>query len=186
MSYLILGLALFTGPHLIFPSWVALRSSLINRLGENGYKGVFSLLAISGIVLMVVGYSRMAFLQVYTPPQWGRHVTLILMAVSLILFAAANMPGNIKRVTRHPMMWGLVLWAVGHLLANGDKASLLLFGGLGVYGLLAMMSANLRGAQKQTYSVPVKKDVIIIAAGLVVYVVLVIVHPYLFGVAVYT
>ena len=55
-----------------------------------------------------------------------------------------------------------------------------------MYGLLAMMSATLRGAQKQTYAVPVKKDAIIIAAGLVVYVALVIVHPYLFGVAVYT
>lgn len=186
MNYLILGLILFAGVHLLLPSWPSLRAGLIKRLGENGYKGLFSLLAISGIVLMVVGYSRVAFLQVYTPPPWGRHVTLILMAVSLILFAAANMPGNIKRIIRHPMLWGLVLWAVGHLLANGDKASLLLFGGLGVYGLLAMMSATLRGAQKQTYAVPVKKDAIIIAAGLVVYVALVIVHPYLFGVAVYT
>ena len=92
MYYLILGLILFAGLHLLLPSWISFRGTLIKRLGENGYKGMFSLLAISGIVLMVVGYSRVAFLQVYTPPQWGQHVTLILMAVSLICFAAANMP----------------------------------------------------------------------------------------------
>ena len=183
MTYLIIGVVLFCGVHL-FPAIITMRQTLISRFGENAYKGLFSLIALTGIVFMVIGYSRAELIQVFNPPVWERNVTVILMLLSLILFAAANMPGNIKRVTRHPMLWGLVLWAVGHLLANGDKASLILFAGLGVFGLLAMLSANLRGATKQTHKVPLQKDIMIIVAGVVAYVVLAFAHPYLFGVAV--
>jgi len=183
MTYLIIGVALFCGMHL-FPAAAGLRQSLIARIGENPYKGLFSAIALAGIVLMVMGYSNAELIQVFSPPAWGRTATAILMLLSLILFAAANMPGNIKRITRHPMLWGLVLWAVGHLLSNGDRASLILFGGLGVFGLLAMLSANLRGATKQIHKVPYMKDIMIIVAGIVVYIVLIFAHPYLSGVAI--
>ena len=183
MTLLIIGLALFCGIHLL-PTITQLRLSLITRLGENGYKGLFSLVALSGIVLMVMGFRQVEPVQVYESPIWARTTTAIFMLLSLILFAAANMPGNIKRFTRHPMLWGLVFWAVGHLLSNGDLASLILFGGFAAYGVLAMLSANLRGASKQTEKVPLTKDIMVITGGIVVFVVLVLLHPYLFGVTV--
>jgi uncharacterized membrane protein len=183
MIYLLIGVALFCGVHL-FPAAVALRQRLILKIGENPYKGLFSILALTGIILVVIGYQRVELSHVYDPPVWGRTVTAILMLFSLILFAAANMPGNIKRFTRHPMLWGLVLWAVGHLLANGDKASVILFGSFAVFALIAMLSANIRGATKQTVKLPVQKDIMIIVSGVVVYVVLIFAHPYLFGVSV--
>lgn len=183
MTYLIIGVVLFSGIHL-FPTAAGLRRSLIARIGENPYKGLFSVIALTGIVLMVMGYSRAELTQVFSPPTWGRAANAILMLVSLILFAAANMPGNIKRITRHPMLWGLVLWAVGHLLSNGDQAALILFGGLGVFALLAMLSANLRGASRQTNKVSYAKDIMIVVAGTIVYVALVFAHPYFAGVAI--
>ena len=177
MGYLLAGLGLFTGIHLVFPALQPLRASMKNRLGDNGYKGLFSILALAGIVLMVVGYRQAEFSHVYTPPTWGRTLTGILMAFSLILFAAANMPGNIKRFTRHPMLWGLVLWSMGHLAVKGDVAAIILFGGLGAFALLAMMSANIRGAKKQSHTLPLRKDMMIIVAGLVVYVGIRFIHP---------
>ena len=182
MTYLILGIILFCGVHL-FPSAVSARLTLISILGENGYKGIFSLIAIGGVILMVVGYSNIEYTQIYIPPAWGRLATLVLMFVSIWLFAAANMSTNIKRLTRHPMLWGLVIWSFAHLLVNGDLASLILFAGLGCFGLLAMISANLRGAKKQIQKVPLVKEVMLIVAAVVGYGVLVVSHQYLSGVA---
>lgn len=184
MTLLIAGLALFIGIHLL-PTFEPLRDSLADKLGANAYRGVFSLLALAGLVLIVIGKGRAGFEPVYQPPSWGRLAPAILMLPALILLPAANMPTNIKRYTRHPMLWGVVLWAGAHLMANGDKASLLLFGSLGVYAVFDMISANLRGAQKSTTRYPIKKDLMVVAAGVIAYGVLVAAHPWLFGVAVH-
>lgn len=184
MFYLVTGLILFAGIHLL-PTSVTLRNSLIARLGENGYKGLFSLLSLAGIVLIVLGFSHASKVTLYQLPPALHLVTIVLMAFSMILFAAANMPTNIKRITRHPMLWGLVLWAIAHLLVNGDRAGVVLFGGMAIYGLLGMVSANQRGARKQEYKVPLPKEAITVIAGLVVYGVIIALHRTLFGVAVF-
>ncbi len=184
MTLLIIGLVIFIGIHLV-PTVVPLRAALIQGLGEKPYRGLFALVSLAGLVLIVIGKARADFVPVYDPPAWGRLVPAILMLPALILLPAANMPTNIKRFTRHPMLWGVTLWAAGHLLANGDQASLLLFGSLGAYAVFDMISANARGAVKSTTRYPVKKDVMVVVAGLVTYVVLVVAHPWLFGVAVH-
>lgn len=183
MNLLILGIVIFIGVHLL-PSFVSVRLATINRFGPGAYKGLFALLSLVGLVLMVVGKYRADFQPLWQPPAWGRFAALVLLPPAFVLLAAANMPSNIKRLTRHPMLWGVTLWSVGHLLANGDRASLLLFGSLGIYALLDMLSANLRGAVKQVKVYPLGKDGVTVAAGLVIYVVLLLLHPYLFGVAV--
>ena len=104
------------------------------------------------------------------------------MPVAFVLVAGAYLPSNLKRYTRHPMLWGVTLWAALHLLANGDSASLLLFGGLGVYALCAMWSLNRRGVRKSDKTYPGRRDALVVVAGLVVYVAFVVLHPYLFGV----
>jgi uncharacterized membrane protein len=92
------------------------------------------------------------------------------------------MKGNIKRFTRHPMLWGILIWSAAHLLVNGDLASMLLFGSFGVYSVYAMISQNLRGAQKQTNVMPLKNDLIVFAAGTLVFVLVIFLHGFLFGV----
>ncbi|HRQ63279.1 MAG TPA: NnrU family protein [Xanthomonadaceae bacterium] len=183
MYLLIAGLVLFIGIHLV-PWFPPLRKAALSRLGRNGYRGLYSLLALAGLVLVVIGWGRAEYQGVYVPPTWGRHLTYPLLLAAFILLPAAHMKGNIKRFTRHPMLWGAVLWALGHLLVRGDLKSLVLFGGIAAYSLLAMVSANARGAKKQEERYPLKRDLMVVAAGVVAFVAFVFLHPYLIGVAV--
>lgn len=182
MTLLILGILLFTGVHL-FPEAVNLRAGVIARFGEMGYKAGFALLSLVGFALIIVGKGQAEFVPLWQPPVWSRHVAYPLMLCAFVLLPAANMPTNIKRFTRHPMLWGVTLWALAHLTANGDLASVILFGGFGGYALVDMWLANKRGDQKSEEVLPIWKDAIVIVAGLVAYAVFVVAHPYLFGVS---
>ncbi len=180
MTLLILGLALFIAVHMV-PWSPTLRGALVSGMGENVYKLLFTAIALGGVVVIVIGMGRAPFVPYWEPPVSLKHLTRLLVLVGFILLPAAHLPTNIKRYTRHPMLWGVVLWGVGHLLANGDLASIVLFGSFVVYSLAAMVSANARGAQKATVAYPVSRDLIVVAAGVVVYLVITFVHGYLFG-----
>jgi uncharacterized membrane protein len=182
MTLLISGLILFLGIHL-FPRLRGVRGRIIGRLGERAYQGVFSVFALVGLVLIVFGMARAPFVAVYSPPSWGKTPAFVLMPVSLMLLAAANMPTNLKRFTRHPMLWGVVLWSSVHLLANGDLASLMLFGAFGIYALVDMALANMQGLALGPARYPMRKDLMVVGAGIVAYLVLVFLHGYLFGVS---
>ncbi len=183
MNFLIAGMVLFFTVHLI-PSLVGIRSMLVTRLGETKYQALFAIVAMTGLILIIYGKSQAGVQSIWLPPDWGTKAAPVLMVLSLILLAAANMKSNIKRFTRHPMLWGVALWSAAHLLANGDLASIFLFGSFGVYALFDMFSANLRGAKKQQTKYPLAKDAIVIVAGIVAYGIFIFLHPYLFGVAV--
>jgi uncharacterized membrane protein len=181
MSILILGLILFIGVHAL-PSAPGVRQWLIGRTGEGLYKAVFSLIALAGLALIVIGKGRAETVPLYEPPSWGRIVALWAMPIAFVLTAGAFLPSNIKRYTPHPMLWGVTLWAVLHLSANGDAASLLLFGGIGIYSLYAMWSQNRRGAQRSEKTYPARRDALLVGAGLIAYAAFLALHPHLFGV----
>jgi uncharacterized membrane protein len=183
MTLLIVGLILFIGVHLL-PWFPALKKQAVAKLGRNPYRGVFALVAVLGLVLVVIGWGRAGYQGIYVPPSWGRHLTYPLLLAAFILLPAAHMKGNIKRYTRHPMLWGAVLWAIGHLAVRGDLKSLVLFGGIALFSVLAMVSANARGAKKQEERYPLKRDLIVVAAGVAAFVAFIFLHPYLIGVAV--
>ncbi len=180
MTLLLLGMLGFVAVHMV-PWSSALREALVGRLGLNGYKGLFTVLSLGALALIVVGKSGAPFSVVWEPSRDLQHLTRLLVLVGFILLPAAHMPTNIKRFTRHPMLWGVVCWGVGHLLANGDLASIILFGGFTVYSLAAMASANARGAEKSTVRVPLSRDVMVAVAGLVAYAALTWFHGALFG-----
>ena len=163
---------------------VNLRQEIADRLGERGYQGLFSLISLIGFVLIIYGKSRAEFQHLWQPPVWGAKIAALLMVLAFISLAATYMKSNVKRFTRHPMLWGVTFWSAAHLLANGDLASLLLFGAFGVFALYDMYSANKRGAVKQAESYPISKDAVTVVAGVVAYAVFLFAHPYLFGVAV--
>jgi len=183
MNFLIAGIVVFFGMHLV-PSLVGLRSKLISGVGEIKYKILYAVVAMIGLILIIYGKSQAEFQAIWQPPGWSAKVTPLLMIFSMILLAGADMKSNLKRFTRHPMLWGVTVWSGAHLLANGDLASIVLFGSFGAYALFDMLSANMRGAQKQEIKYPLKKDIIVLVGGLVAYAVFVLLHPYLFGVAV--
>ncbi|MBT8114294.1 MAG: NnrU family protein [Arenicella sp.] len=183
MNILILGIVIFFGIHLL-PGMVNLRQGFVERLGEKGYQGVYSLISLAGFILIVYGKSKAEFQHLWQPPGWGMNVAPVLMVFAFVSLTAAYMPSNLKRFTRHPMLWGVTFWSAAHLLTNGDLASLLLFGSFGLFSLYDMYSANSRGASKQETVYPVSKDIITAVTGVVAYAVVLFAHSFLFGVAV--
>jgi uncharacterized membrane protein len=112
---------------------------------------LFALVSLGALVLIVFGYGHMQGLgrgnpQLWVPPWWARHLTMLLMVPAMVLLVAAYVPSRIRMAVRHPMLMGVTLWAMGHLLANGDLASALLFGSFFAYGLYDIASATQRAA----------------------------------------
>jgi len=130
LAILVFGLAVFFGAH-IFTTLRAQRAALIARVGERSYKGAYALVSFIGILLIGYGFARYraaGMIEIWDPPRWLRHVNNLLLWPAFVCVAAAYIPGDIKRVLKHPMLVGIKLWAVGHLLANGDLGSIILFG----------------------------------------------------------
>ena len=147
MTMLYLGVALFISIH-VLPTLGGLRGRLVARVGENGWKMTHSLITVGAIVLMVLGWQRAPFELVYLPPAWAHYAPFVLMFPVLYLLIGRRIGTNLKRFTAHPMLWGVALWAGGHLLANGDLRSVVLFGGFLAYALFAMWWQNARGKAK--------------------------------------
>lgn len=184
MIWLWLGVALWSGIHGIPSLARGVRASLIERLGETGYKIAFALGIVGSIALMVAGWRSTAPIGIYAPPSWGAPVGSILVLVGFILFGLAHAKTNVKRFVRHPQLTGVVVWAIGHLLANGDNRSLVLFGVLGLWALVEMLLINRReGAWVRPDPVPLTAEIRPVVIGLVIFAVFLLAHPYLFGVS---
>jgi len=132
MMLLSFGLGLWCVLHLLQFLAGPLRQQLLDKLGENGYKGIFSVLMLSSIALMVFGWRSINPVSIYVSPGWGSIATSILTLAAFILFSASGFQNNIKRVIRHPQLIGVMAFSLGHLLSNGENRSLLLFGVLGL------------------------------------------------------
>jgi len=180
MTLLIVGLVLFFGVHLISPAR-GLRGSLIAKIGEGGYKGLYSLISLLGFGLICYGFTQAPFVAIWTPPLWMRHITMLLVPLALVLLLATYLPSNLRRLTAHPMLWGVTLWAVAHLLANGDLRSILLFASFAVYSLFAMFSQTQRGAASSQQKRPWWNDLLVVVLGLGLSGLLVKFHAALFG-----
>lgn len=147
MTVLILGLVIFLSVHSVRIFAEGWRSGVRARVGENAYKGVYTLLSLAGLALIVWGYgqARLAPVMLWTPMLWTRHLAALLMLVSFILLAAAYVPKNgFKAAVHHPMVLGVKVWALAHLLANHTLADLLLFGSFLVWAVLNFRAARQR------------------------------------------
>jgi uncharacterized membrane protein len=153
MTPLIARLILFLGVHsvrIVADDW---RSAQLARLGERAWKGLYSLASIIGFVLLVWGYglARREAAVLWSPPPWTHHVAGLLMLVSFVLLAAAYVPPNaIKARLHHPMTLAVIVWAVAHLLANGNLPDMLLFGAFLVWALFTLGAARARDRAAQT------------------------------------
>ncbi len=182
MKLLIAGLIVFYATHLV-PALPTVKANLLDRLGRGAYMGLFSVLASAGLAIIVWGYAQADWVTVYEPAPWGRHVTMLFVLLALICLSAFSLKGRIRKALRHPMSIGIMLWATGHLFANGDLASVLLFGSFVTYGLTNILLANARGPVDD-FDVKPTHDLIAAGAGTAIYVVLIALHPYVIGVAV--
>ena len=184
MSLLVLGVLLWAGTHLFPAVAVDVRSRLIERFGSGPYRGGFALLIVISVVLIILGWKAATPMLVYRSPSLGPPLTGMAMAVALILFFSARARTNIKRAIRHPQLAGVLIWAVGHLLANGDSRSLVLFGGLGLWCVMQIVAINRReGPWIRPDPVPRRMDAVPVVIGIIAYAILLWAHPWLFGVS---
>lgn len=147
MTYLILGLIIFLGVHsvrIVADDW---RTQTRSRLGELPWKGWYSVASLIGFGLLVWGFglARQQPVQLWSPPPALRHLASLLTLVSFVLLAAAYVPGNsIKARLHHPMVLAAKVWALAHLLANGNLAHMLLFGSFLVWAVFNFTAARRR------------------------------------------
>ena len=180
MLLLILGLGLWSAAHLVKPMAPASRRSLGERHGERPVRLVMAGLIVLSLVLMVVGYQRAAFINVWYPPAWTIHLNNLLMLIAVMLFAGSAPRSPVRRFTRHPQLNGVKTWAVAHLIVNGDLASIILFGGLLAWAVVAMIAINRRDGKPPTeYEWSAARWARTIVISLVVFVLIAAVHAWL-------
>lgn len=170
MTYLILGLLLFLGTHsirIVADGW---RATQVGRLGLIRWKGLYSLASALGLGLIVWGYglARAEPVALWAPPAWTRHLAALLTLPAFILIAAAYVPGSrIKAALGHPMVAGVKVWAIAHLLSNGNLADVLLFGAFLLWAVVDFRSARRRDRAAGVVYRPgsAARDGLVIAAG---------------------
>lgn len=146
MSIFLLGLIMFLGIHCISILNDSLRNRIVSKIGEWPWKGIYSLVSIFGFVVMLRGYEVIRYdtALLYAPPAWLQHLSMLLFLPVFPLLIAAYFPGRIKRVTKHPMLLGTILWAVAHLFSNGSLVNVILFGSFLAWAIIDIISISLR------------------------------------------
>lgn len=183
MNRLLLGVLLFSLPHLSLAVVPALRQKMAAAIGNQPFRGLFSLIQLLAIYLMVSGWSSASTAFVYAPVNGGRWVPAILMLAAAILFFAPYAPNNLKRFLRHPQLLGVLCWSAAHLIANGDSRSLVLFGGLGAWAILQIYFLNRRdGAWQRPGHARYLNDMLLVLFGAFIFSLLAWFHGSLFGV----
>lgn len=170
MTYLILGLVIFLGVHSVRIFADAWRTRTRQRIGEGPWKGAYSLLSLAGFVLMVWGFgvAREQPIVLWVPPTGMRHLASLLTLLAFIFLAASYVPGNhIKAKLHHPMVLGVKVWALAHLLSNGMLSHVILFGALLVWAVLDFRSSRQRDRAAGTVYAPGSSSatVITVVAG---------------------
>jgi uncharacterized membrane protein len=158
---LLLAVAAFVGGHFVLSS-VAVREPLIKTFGLNGFRVLYSVFAAATLAWVVVAYRAAPHVELWPATAGLRHLPLMVMPFACIFVVAGVTTASvtmfagerhaegprpvwgIATVTRHPVLWGIGLWAVAHLIANGDLASVTLFGGLAVLAFGGMPHIDYR------------------------------------------
>lgn len=184
MTMLVFGVLLWSVLHL-FPVFMpTTRAGLVNQMGEGPYKGLFSLAMFAALALIIFGWRGSEIgEEVFYGGDALRHVTYLFILLSIILFGAAKGQSRIRRFIRHPMLTGVAVWGVGHLLVNNDSRSLVLFGGMVLWAVVSIIGINRRdGAYTPPEPWSWFRDLRLIVISALLYVGLVFGHPYFTGV----
>jgi uncharacterized membrane protein len=188
MGLLVLGLAIFLGVHctrIVAPHW---RRATITRIGDGPWKLIYSAVSILGFLLIIWGYgeARAAPVVLWSPPVWTQHLAVTLNVIAFILLAVYALPtGRLKARLGHPMVLGVKVWAIAHLLANGTLADVVLFGSFLFWAVVDFAASRRRDRAQGVVRVagPVRNDLFAVAAGLVAAVLMVtFLHEWLIGV----
>jgi uncharacterized membrane protein len=153
-------------------------------LGDRGYGPAFGIASLAGIAIIVIGWRSSDFVSVYDPPTWGRHANYLLTLAGFICLGIFLFRGSLRQTLRFPMAIGAMLWATGHLLANGDLASIILFGGFLAYAIAHVVIGTINGVRPSP-DVRQGHDLLSVLAGIALYGVMTQLHAALIGVPVF-
>ncbi len=138
---LYLGIALWWLAHLFKRLAPERRMAMEERMGAAA-RGTIAVAILVSVILMVMGYRGVDGITIYEPPDWGRHANNLLMVLAVVLFGLGSSKSRARGWFRHPMLTGVLLWAIAHLLVNGDSASIAVFGLLGLWAIVEMLVIN--------------------------------------------
>lgn len=181
MVMMLAGLALFLATHVVV-SLREVRAGLIARLGEGVYRGLFSVLALLGVVLTALGYDQWRAAGpaiIWNPPAGLRHPVMLLLLIASILAVSSTVPSHIRTWAKHPLVVAVKTWAFAHLLVNGDIASMVLFGSILAWAVYDMISLKRRGNPPPPAPKGWGGDALTVLVGLVLFAGLAyLFHPY--------
>ena len=179
MTIFIFGLVVFFGIHLV--PITPIKPLLINRIGEGLYSGLFSLLALFGLIVIIYGFRTANTDPLWNPLPYSRELAIVLMPIAVIFLMPGSGKTNYFQKFKHPMFMGILIWAFVHLLANGDLRSTIIFSSFALYCIVDMMfTKKITNTSNTTY--PMSNDIIFIGLGLMVYTLIVYFHQYIAGV----
>lgn len=190
MLVMVIGLLVFFAIHSV-PTNVDLKNGLIARFGSGGYRAMFGIISVIGLALIVLGFHKLQLHPgknpiLWDPPIFMRHIALPLMLIASIALVAGFIPSHIQAALKFPFLVAVKAWALGHLLANGDLASLVLFGSFLAYGVYTRIAYKRTGGHGALYrgSGPWINDLIVVALGVALYAVIVLyLHALVIGVS---
>lgn len=185
MKILIAGVVLWCGVHLMPSIAASSKQRLVEKLGSSAYRGLFSLAILTSLILIVIGWRSSAESYLYVLPAWSRTAGLVLMVISFVLLGAAHYQTAIKRFIGHPMLTGVFVWSVSHLLTNGTTRAWILFGGIGLWALLEILLISRRDGSRELPDSPgFAAELKGLAISAVIFVIALFLHPYFAGVPV--
>jgi uncharacterized membrane protein len=184
MKLLITGMLIWSVVHLFPSAMHDGRGKIIARIGNNAYRGIFSLIIVASLLMIIFGWKSAIPEHLYAPPLLGSGLPSILILIAFILLVAAQVRTNIKRFVHHPQLTGVAVWGIAHLLSNGDSRSLILFGGMTLWALLTMVLSGRRdGPWQKPAPVSLRSDIVTVVGGSIGFGALLYAHQYLFGVS---
>lgn len=192
MLVFIVGLVLFIGVHLVRVLAPGFRTSVIETRGAMTWKGLYSVVSLISFAILVYGYSlaRLSESNIYiwSPPRWTAHLNMTLMLFSIIFLVASQVPaGRIARAVKHPMVLGVKIWALAHLMVNGSLVDMILFSAFLAWGVVLRINYA-RGERAGTLAPRAfaggRNDAIVLVISAILYVaILMVLHTYFIGVS---
>ena len=190
MALLVVSIILFLGIHLIRAFAPGFRQSMIARLGKPGWTALYSIASIATLAFLAYAFSvaRTQTTVLYSPPFWASHITIALMLIALICLVASLLPaGHIATKTKHPMVLSVKIWALAHLIANGDSASVLLFASFLAWGVILRISLKRRERAGEITTRPfvsARNDLYAVVLGVLLWAVIIWkLHEWIIGVS---
>lgn len=174
MSLLVIGIALWALAHL----FKRLAPDARAKLGTPG-RGIVAVLILLGLAFIVLGYRAAPFVAVWTPPSFMVHINNLLMLIAVFVYGMSATTGRLRGKMRHPQLTAVKIWAVAHLLVNGDLASIILFGSMLAWAVAEVVIINKTSDWDRPEPGSAKKDVLLVVITLVMFAVITGIHAWL-------